>query len=106
MGDKLAITERHLEQVETFTQQLDQKFTKTCGTLAQDLVTKATIKNMNTKADAASCDKILLAIKAELDRKAENDTMQSLQDGLSSLEQLTKDLQQHVGVAVRFVEWF
>ena len=87
----------------------------------EELQTKAGITAMEAKADAASCDKILLGMRAELNHKATADELEKESDRLSALSevgiceicfivdfhpQTCVELQQHVGVAVRFVEWF
>ena len=104
--DDHASTRRLVTTVQAQVQGVGAEVAKRCTALGERIDGKASIEDANSKADAASCDKILIGLREMINRKAEDVEVDKVGEQLGALEERCAALQQHVGVAVRFVEWF
>ena len=74
--------------------------------LRASLSKRATLAQLGTKADAATCDKILLGYRTEINGKAEAEDLQRVTRRVGELGSCCAVLQKHVELANRFIDWF
>ena len=86
--------------------ELDQRLAALRTELHASLSKRATLVQLGTKADAATCDKILLGYRSEINGKAEAEDLQRVTRRVGELGNCCAVLQKHVELANRFIDWF